>query len=200
MSWSRRRAAVAAEARAEEAARRAEAAEARDTALAERPEAEVLAELGLPDPDAMQPGDDFARFLREDVPAWLRQRALRRLWRTNPVLANVDGLVDYGGDFTDAATVVPNLVTSYEVGKGMARHVMELARQAAEAEAREGEGASEAAPEPMPEAEPEPLVAAVLETPAPVEAAAAEPALTPEEEAPAPAPRRMRFSFEGDAA
>ena len=43
--------------------------------------------------------------------------ALRRLWKVNPVLANVDGLVEYGEDFTDSATVVENLQTTYQVGK-----------------------------------------------------------------------------------
>ncbi len=41
------------------------------------------------------------------------------LWRSNPTLANLDGLIDYGDDYTNAATVVPNLKTLYRVGKGM---------------------------------------------------------------------------------
>ncbi|MEM7238949.1 MAG: DUF3306 domain-containing protein, partial [Pseudomonadota bacterium] len=44
---------------------------------------------------------------------------LRKLWLTNPVLANLDELVDYGDDFTDAATVIENLQTVYRVGHGM---------------------------------------------------------------------------------
>jgi hypothetical protein len=59
-------------------------------------------------------------------------------------LANVDGLVDYGEDFTDAATVIENLQTAYQVGKGMTKHVVELARQAAE-EAENAERAAEEA-------------------------------------------------------
>ena len=121
--WSRRRAAVQAEARAEEAARRAEEeAEAR-AALEARSDAEILAELNLPDPDRLQPGDDVAGFMARAVPDRLRRRALRRLWRLNPVLANVDGLVDYGEDFTDAACVLENLQTAYQVGKGMLSHL-----------------------------------------------------------------------------
>lgn len=84
----------------------------------ERDEAEVLAELGLKDPDEMAKGDDFSAFMKAAVPAKLRNRALRRLWRTNPVLANLDDLVDYGEDFTDAGTVVGKLATAYRVGKG----------------------------------------------------------------------------------
>lgn len=85
----------------------------------ERSDEEMLAELELPDPDTLQPGDDFSAFMAKAVPDRLRRRALRKLWLSNPVLANLDELVDYGEDYTDAATVVENLQTAYQVGKGM---------------------------------------------------------------------------------
>src|SRR3546814_2526022 len=44
--------------------------------------------------------------------------ALQRLWRLDPVFANLDGLLEYGEDYTDAATVVENLKTAYRVGRG----------------------------------------------------------------------------------
>lgn len=81
-------------------------------------DAEILEELGLPDPDALRPGDDVRGFMAEAVPARLRSRALRKLWVGNPVLANLDELVDYGEDFTDAATVVENLASAWQVGRG----------------------------------------------------------------------------------
>ena len=81
-------------------------------------EAEVLRKLDLPSPEALQAGDDFSGFLKKGVPDQIRRRALRLLWRSNPILANVDGLVDYGEDFTDAATVVENLQTVFVVGHG----------------------------------------------------------------------------------
>ena len=89
--WSRRKARVAAEAAAEAEAQTARAAE---SALAGRSDAEILAELDLPDPDTLVSGADAVRFMARAVPEHLRRRALRRLWRTNPVLANLDGLVD----------------------------------------------------------------------------------------------------------
>ncbi len=95
---------------------------------------EILGALGLADPDTLSAGDDFKAYLSSAVPAHIRNRALRRLWRLDPVLANVDGLVDYGEDFTSAATVVGDLQTAYQVGKGMTRHVLEQTRQAAEHE------------------------------------------------------------------
>lgn len=135
--WSRRKARVAAEQAAE--AHSAEAARVAEdqAALEEKSDAELLEELNLPDPESMQPGDDFSLFMKNAVPERLRRRALRTLWRSNPLLANVDGLVDYGEDFTDAATVVENLSTTYQVGKGMLQHVLELERQKAEEEAVE---------------------------------------------------------------
>lgn len=128
--WSRRRAAVEAEEAQEARALKEAEAQAQDAELAERSDADLLAELDLPDPDTLGPGDDFKAFLTEAVPARLKTRALRRLWVTNPVLANVDGLIDYGEDFTDAAMAVENIQTAYQVGKGMTAHVEELARQA----------------------------------------------------------------------
>lgn len=124
--WSRRRAAVAREREAEARADAQAATAARDAELEAMPEADALAALGLPDPDTMEKGGDFAAFLRDGVPGWLRTRALRRLWRVNPALANLDGMVDYGGNYTDSATVVPHLTTAYQVGRGMARHVAAL--------------------------------------------------------------------------
>jgi hypothetical protein len=122
--WSRRKAAVAAEAEADDAAIVSEQAAAERASLEDRSDAEVLEELGLKDPDELEPGDDFSAFLQKAVPERLRQRALRRLWRGNPVLANLDGLVDYGEDYTDAAVAVENIQTAYQVGRGMLKHLL----------------------------------------------------------------------------
>lgn len=99
-----------------------------------RSDAEVLAELGLPDPDALAPGDDFRVFMAKAVPARIRNRALRRLWLSNPVLSGLDELVDYGEDYTDAAVVVENLQTAYQVGRGWAAQTGETAGGGPEAE------------------------------------------------------------------
>ena len=128
--WSRRKAAVreaeAKEATAAEEALAGPAAE-QQAGAEEKTEEQILEELGLADPDTMEEGDDFSAFLAGAVPQNLRRRALRRLWALNPALANLDGLVEYGEDYTDAATVVENLETTYRVGKGMLEHVMKLA-------------------------------------------------------------------------
>ena len=127
--WSRRKARVEAE-EAEEA-RRAEAVEveAQQKQLEEKTDAEILEEFGLPDPDNLEPGQDIAGFMNKAVPERLRRRAMRQLWRLNPVLANLDGLNDYDGDFTNAATDAPGVKTAYQVGKGLLRHVQALEEQ-----------------------------------------------------------------------
>lgn len=192
--WSRRRAAVRAEAVADAAEARAriiaeEAAEL-EHAQADKSDAEILAELGLADPDVMQTGDDFSVFLQRAVPARIRQRALRRLWRTNPVLANLDGLVDHGEDFTDPAVVVPGMRTAYEVGRGMMRHLEALAA-AAEAETAPG---SESATSEVAETE-DAGPAAVAAAPEP-DVAPADPDPETALDEPDPSPRRhMRFTF-----
>ena len=132
--WSRRKAGVAAEAEAELAEVEAEVLAEEQKALEEKTDEELLVELGLPDPDTLKMGDDFKVFMSKAVPDRLRRRALRTLWRSNPVLANLDMLVDYGEDFTDKAMVVENMQTAYQVGKGMLKHVEEMARQAEERE------------------------------------------------------------------
>ncbi len=128
--WDRRRAAVAAE--AEQAA----AAASENTALeihhqqapAEKSDAEILAELDLPDPDTLTQGDDFAAFMAKAVPAHLRKRALRKLWRSNPVLACVDGLNDYDDDYLTGSYGNTPIQTNYQIGKGLLAHVLETAR------------------------------------------------------------------------
>jgi len=132
--WANRRAGVAAEAKAEEAELEAQALAEDQAAFEDMEEVEVLAALNLPDPDTLSMGDDFSVFMAKAVPDQIRRRALRTLWRSNSVLANVDMLVDYGEDFTDAAMAVENIQTAYQVGKGMLKHVEEMARQAAERE------------------------------------------------------------------
>ncbi|MGX0902700.1 hypothetical protein ACSSV8_001265 [Roseovarius sp. MBR-79] len=207
--WSRRKARVEAETQAEQ--RAAEAAElvARDAALAEKTDEDLCEELGLPDPDTLGLGDDFRAFMAKTVPDRLRRRALRRLWTSNPTLANLDGLVDYADDYTDSAMVVADMKTTYQVGKGMLAHVEEMARQA-EAEVTDA-AREEAGEAPVEEAGEAPVPVAMTETETDLEAVDAPPSgETPADEAPDEAPemaeepplsarRRMRFAFDHSA-
>ncbi len=128
--WARRRAGVQAEALAEAQAEADAQADARTQALAEKEDCDILRELGLPDPQSLEAGDDFAAFLQKDVPEHLRRVALRKLWRSNPVLACVDGLNEYDDDYRAAMLLQGPVQTAYQVGKGMLKHVEEMTRQA----------------------------------------------------------------------
>ena len=167
----------------------------------DRTDEEILQELELPDPDTLGKGDDFTAFMKSAVPTRLRNRALRRLWLSDPTLANLDELLDYGDDFTDAATVVENMQTAYQVGKGWLQ-------DADEDPAEEGDDADDAAqaaasapdaetapPDDMPQAEP------ALVPSADVPEVADSPQLPPDDaaalaESPVPRPRRMAFRFD----
>jgi putative acetyltransferase len=54
------------------------------------------------------------------VPESIKQKALRKLWVSDPVFTTPDPFQDYLGDYTDAAVAVPagTLKTAYRVGKG----------------------------------------------------------------------------------
>lgn len=99
----------------------------------------------LPDPDTLDAASDFSVFMQPGVPAELKRRALRRLWKVNPIISTPDGLDDYYivNDFSDASTVVTDLKTLYRVGRGMVAALDEAEEPAAEAavaEARAGAG------------------------------------------------------------
>ena len=70
------------------------------------------------DLDNLSYESDYTKFMGKDVPEALRRRALRQLWRSDPILANVDGLCDYDDDYTDAALAVKVLKTAHRVGQG----------------------------------------------------------------------------------
>ena len=84
----------------------------------EEGEADRSAEFEGFDFDSLDYESDYTRFMEQGVPEAIRRRALRKLWQSNPILANVDGLNDYDEDFTDAALAVDVLKTAYKVGRG----------------------------------------------------------------------------------
>ncbi len=82
------------------------------------PDDEILKQLNLPDPEKMKAGDNFKNFLKKNVPEHLKKKALRKLWLTNPILANLDGMNEYDEDFTIATSALEEFATNYVVGKG----------------------------------------------------------------------------------
>ena len=95
---------------------------------------EILSILELPDPETLKLGDTVEKFMDGRVPERIRARALRAFWKTNPVLANIDGLDEYCDDYTDAAMVIENLQTIYEVGKGYAEQALDALESLADDE------------------------------------------------------------------
>jgi len=92
------------------------------------PEHELLEKYGLPDPENIQLGTDITGFMRKEIPEFLRRKALRGLWKSNPVLAVLDGLNDYDEDYTLASTAGQTVTSLYKVGEGL----VDKARKAAD--------------------------------------------------------------------
>lgn len=101
----------------------------------------------LPDIATLTRESDFTVFMDAKVPEIVRRRALRALWRSDPVFANLDGLTDMEFDYSDGATVVEGLKTAYRVGAGFLDDLEETLEKAdaalaatAKAEAEAGAG------------------------------------------------------------
>ena len=106
-------------------------------------DAELLKKYDLPDPEAVTEESGLEQFLNgKGLPGRVRQMALRRLWRLNPLFGIVDDMVEYGEDYTDAATVIEGMKTAYTVGRGYAKEFVEPEEAEvleADAEAKEGD-------------------------------------------------------------
>ena len=102
---------------------------------------EVTAEQ-LPDIDGLDKDSDYSVFMVKGVPEHLKRLALRKLWLSDPVLANLDGLVDYGEDFTVSTLMGDAVKTIYKVGKGLIDEDEEL-DDVEDEEPADGEAGSE---------------------------------------------------------
>jgi len=118
-------------------------------------------ELELPDIESLGKDSDYTVFLREGVPDALRRMALRKLWLSDPVLANIDGLNDYDEDFaalfqtvSDAAQKVSD--AAKKLGGGDEEGGQEEAAAVEPAEASEAEPLAEAEDERTAPAPPDP--------------------------------------------
>ena len=104
---------------------------------------ELLEKYDLPDPEAITEESGLEQFLNgKGLPGRVRQMALRRLWRLNPLFGIVDDMVEYGEDYTDAATVIEGMKTAYTVGKGYKKDDVEPEEAEAledDSEAQEGD-------------------------------------------------------------
>ncbi|MDE2496059.1 MAG: DUF3306 domain-containing protein [Alphaproteobacteria bacterium] len=83
-----------------------------EEAVASPPEA-------LPSVETLTAESDYSVFMRAGVPETARNAALQKLWRSDPVFANLDGLVEYGEDYAAAFKSTAAVRTIYQVLKGM---------------------------------------------------------------------------------
>ena len=79
---------------------------------------DLCAKYELTHPDQCHEPEELDDFFNRSVPDRLKQLAMRRLWRLNPLFRFADEMVEYGENYTDAATVLPDMQTAYKVGKG----------------------------------------------------------------------------------
>jgi hypothetical protein len=72
----------------------------------------------LPPVEELTRDSDYTVFLAKNVPESIKNAALRTLWRSDPVFANLDGLNDYCEDLNATYTPITLAQTAYKVGKG----------------------------------------------------------------------------------
>lgn len=123
-------------------------------AEAPKPDAEDLAANARAaeavDLETLGPDSDLSVFLRRGVPELLKRQALQAVWRSDPVFANLDGMVDYGEDFGRPDLTMKLFKSAWQAGRGYARKAPD--------------------PEPLPDAPQEPAAIAEVdqdEPPAP---------------------------------
>jgi Protein of unknown function (DUF3306) len=152
--WSRLKRKARAEPRSE-VGRQPAILEASPREPASAPAAPTPATPELPPLESLGKDSDYTPFMRADVPDALRNEALQRLWRSDPVFANLDGLLEYGEDFGAAFKAGGVVATVYRVLEGMPGLGPDEPRaQAKEGAATPPAGAAEAPPEPPPSEQP----------------------------------------------
>ncbi len=72
----------------------------------------------LPPIEELDFQSDYTVFLNSKVPEALRRAALRKLWTSDPVLANLDGLNDYDENYNLVDTTITAAQTAYRAGRG----------------------------------------------------------------------------------
>jgi hypothetical protein len=72
----------------------------------------------LPSIEELNAASDYTPFLAQGVPEALTRAALRKLWLSDPVLANLDGLNDYDEDFNVVDQMITSAQSNYKVGRG----------------------------------------------------------------------------------
>jgi Protein of unknown function (DUF3306) len=107
------------------------AAEGRPAALEQTPETAPgepapVAPEDLPAIESLDASSDFSVFMRPGVPEHLRTQALRKLWRTDPIFSKIDGLLEYGEDYSIPSWPKGAIRTAYQIGRGFVNELEKL--------------------------------------------------------------------------
>jgi len=70
------------------------------------------------DIETLNADSDYTVFMAEGVPDNVKKEALDKLWRSDPVFANLDGLNDYDDDYSKWGIVSQVVKTAYKIGQG----------------------------------------------------------------------------------
>ena len=73
----------------------------------------------LPPVEELNAESDYTVFLTDKVPEAIRRAALRKLWTSDPVLANLDGLNNYDEDYNVIDTPISALQTATRPARAM---------------------------------------------------------------------------------
>jgi hypothetical protein len=85
----------------------------------EKPDEKPFDPATLPPVESLTKESDYTLFMRPEVPEELRQKALRRLWATDPVLSAPDGFDMHTLDYNAVPTFPEGVKTLYRIGQGM---------------------------------------------------------------------------------
>ena len=77
---------------------------------------------------------DLSPFFRDGVPKLLKQAALRKMWASSPLFANLDGLNDYDHDYNVIDKVLTKFESAWQVGRGYRTDESETNADEADAE------------------------------------------------------------------
>ena len=96
-------------------------------------DAALLEKYGVDNPEEIEDEAKLEDVLNGGFPDRIRQMALRRMWRLNPLFGVVDDMVEYGENYTDAATVIDGMTTAYQVGKGYLQQALDATEKVEDA-------------------------------------------------------------------
>lgn len=72
----------------------------------------------LPPFESLNGDSDFTPFMREGVPEIIKRKAMRILWRANPLFGFRDEMNDYDEDYNVVHKIIDSSFGSYQVGRG----------------------------------------------------------------------------------